>query len=113
MQEYYSDDSVDNDNEYGHYEKMLKLLKDGAFKVYHSRGYHCPFDVKVLDTSYKSLLQHADVSSHSTSRIDRAQHKALAEYLRNLPLAPKEAAKADGAELSKKDMKAKHVPIDF
>jgi hypothetical protein len=99
MKEYYSDNTVDINDEFDHYKNMLKLLGDGTYKVYQCRGYRCPFGVKVVDISYKSLLQHADDRSHSNARKtrDRARHKALVEYLRNLPYVPKEAAKAHGA----------------
>jgi hypothetical protein len=72
--------------------------------VYRCRDYRCPFDVKVMDTFYKILLQHADGRSHSNAwkPSDRAQHKAPAEYLRNLSCVPKEAAKADEVGPSKR-----------
>ena len=62
--------------------------------VYRSGGYRCPFDVGLLDTAYNSLLQHADGRAKAIQRSPRhrAQHKALAEYLRNLPEGAREAS---------------------
>ena len=82
-----SDDTMlSGDEEDEHYEQILNQLNDGTHKVFQRGGYRCPFDVKVLDTAYISLLQHADGRSKAGQRSprDRAQHKALAEYLRNL-----------------------------
>ena len=99
MQEYYSDDTVDSVDEFDHYEKVLKLLHDGAYKVYRGRGYQCAFCGNVLDKSYQSLLQQADGRSIANARKphDRSQHKALVGYLRNLPWAPKHAEKGNGS----------------
>jgi hypothetical protein len=41
--EYYSNDTVENDYEYDHYEKMLKLLENGTYKVYQCRGLSMSF----------------------------------------------------------------------
>jgi hypothetical protein len=49
--------------------------------MYHRGGYRCPFDVKMLNTSYNSLFQHATGRSNAGGwkPRDREKHKALAE----------------------------------
>ena len=90
---------LSGDEEDEHYEKILQQLNDGSHEVfqrggvyqpdglYQKGGCRCPFDVKVLNTSYESLLQHAVGRGRAIQRKarDRAQHKALAEYLKNHP----------------------------
>ena len=55
--------------------------------LYRKGGCRFPFDIKVLNTSYESILQHAIGRGRAIQckARDRAQHKALTEYLRNHP----------------------------
>ncbi|KAM0871418.1 hypothetical protein ACQ4PT_039405 [Festuca glaucescens] len=85
-----SDDIVlSGDEEDEEYKEVLKQLNDGTHEVYRHGEYRCPFDVTILDMTYMSLLQHADGRSKSGKWLPRhrAHHKALIEYLRNLPWA--------------------------
>ena len=51
-----------------------------------AEGYCCPFEVGHLGKAYISVLGHADgKAKYDQSAHKRAQHRALGEYLKNLP----------------------------
>ena len=69
-------------------------MNDGIIEVYRpagpwrAEGYCCPFEVGHLGKAYISVLGHADgKAKYAEKARNRAQHRALAEYLRNLPWA--------------------------
>ena len=105
--QYYSDYSVDSDEEEmeEHTQKTLKELEDGKHRVHRTTGYGCPFCGKVANSAFNSVLAHADDSrkSYKKSAGYRARHMALALFLKNQ--SAKEKAKVvhhDGKPAKKK-----------
>ena len=83
--------TFDSDDKLDYYEKSLDELKRGYTKVYR-QGYRCPCDPRNEDSSYTSVLKHAErIAIDNNKRPNaRAQHKALVMYLKNIPWVPYE-----------------------
>ena len=96
VEPYHTFDSGDEEN---YYEEYLKDLEAGYIKMYRN-GYRCPRDPRNADSSYSSVLNHAECIANDKRKRPtiRAQHRAMATYMKNLPWMPYKEKNTEGQD---------------